>query len=231
LQLDSDLQKPFETLVIPSSARSYPLNLRKTQQILRRLPQYRSAQPTTQIDVDATIRQAIETGGLTTAAYQKAQSQQTQLFFLRDHQGSMIGFHGLGDALQTLLEQTTQPQFKPFYFYNVPRNYLFKNKTRTESVLMDSFWNDLMHPNRAVVVWSDAGAARGHYNRKRVEATEIFIKQIRKRTNRMVWLNPMPQYRWADTSAAAIAQHVPMFEAHETGLKNALVALKRNGFL
>ena len=42
----------------------------------------------------------------------------------------------------------------------------------------------------------------------------------------MAWLNPMPQERWAGTTAEAIAQQVPMFEFNRAGLEQAIGALR-----
>ena len=46
------------------------------------------------------------------------------------------------------------------------------------------------------------------------------------RSHRVVWLNPMPEDRWEDTSADYIYGMVPMYELNERGMITAIKALK-----
>jgi uncharacterized protein with von Willebrand factor type A (vWA) domain len=78
----------------------------------------------------------------------------------------------------------------------------------------------------AVVIVSDAGAARGKYDLLRLLDTVAFLKGLKSFTGRMVWLNPLPSEAWAPSSAAEIARHVPMFEMDQDGMHRAVNVLR-----
>ena len=84
-----------------------------------------------------------------------------------------------------------------------------------------------LHPTRtAVLIFSDAGAARNRYSYERVDMTRAFLNRVYQSVRYVAWLNPMPAARWANTSAAAIAGTVPMFEVSHEGLQNAISVLR-----
>lgn len=56
----------------------------------------------------------------------------------------------------------------------------------------------------AVVLISDAGAARGQYDIYRLLDTVAFVKALKTYTTKYVWLNPLPRERWRKSTAAQI---------------------------
>lgn len=83
----------------------------------------------------------------------------------------------------------------------------------------------------AVVVASDAGAARGRYDILRLLDTVAFLKALRVYTQQVVWLNPLPtvyegRKYWANSTAAQIARHVPMFPLDHAGMYQAVNVLR-----
>jgi uncharacterized protein len=81
-------------------------------------------------------------------------------------------------------------------------------------------------PDTAVVVVSDAGAARGSMDPARNLAAVAFVRALYERRQRVVWLNPMPAELWAGSSAAQLARHVPMFALDRPGLHRAVDVLR-----
>jgi hypothetical protein len=81
-------------------------------------------------------------------------------------------------------------------------------------------------PDSSVLVVSDAGAARGYRSMNRIRATTEFLVELRRRTTLIAWLNPMPQPRWASTSAQFIARLVAMFQMDPDGFGNAVDVLR-----
>ena len=77
-----------------------------------------------------------------------------------------------------------------------------------------------------MLIFSDAGAARGGYSEERYELTKKFLAQIKQRVRYIAWLNPMPRKRWANTTAADITRLVPMFEVSRRGLQDAIGVLR-----
>jgi uncharacterized protein with von Willebrand factor type A (vWA) domain len=78
----------------------------------------------------------------------------------------------------------------------------------------------------AVVVCSDAGAARGQYDLERVLDTVAFLKALRLHTPYVVWLNPLPSPYWTGSTAAQLARHVPMFPLDRAGMHLAVQVLR-----
>jgi uncharacterized protein len=78
----------------------------------------------------------------------------------------------------------------------------------------------------AVVVVSDAGAARGSYRVSRLLDTIAFMKALRTYTPHYVWLNPLSKRYWSNSTAAQIARHVPMFALDRAGIQQAVNVLR-----
>ncbi len=77
---------------------------------------------------------------------------------------------------------------------------------------------------------SDAGAARGNYDEKRLANTRAFLKTLNTYTYLYAWLNPMPLKRWAATTAEDITRIVPMFPLDREGLNDAINILRGQPF-
>jgi len=78
----------------------------------------------------------------------------------------------------------------------------------------------------AGVIISDAGAARGNYDRLRLLDSVAFLKALRLRTASYVWLNPVPTSDWPFTTAAQLARHAPMFSLDRQGIHRAVNVLR-----
>ena len=89
----------------------------------------------------------------------------------------------------------------------------------------------------AVIILSDAGAGRGHYNVPRLFDTLSFVRALRLHTARYVWLNPALRSRWKpsasgsgqnvrNTTATQLARHLPMFPLTRPGMQAAVEVLR-----
>lgn len=78
----------------------------------------------------------------------------------------------------------------------------------------------------AVVIISDAGAARGRYDLLRLLDTVAFLKGAKEWARGLVWLNPLPVTAWPGSTAAELARHVPMFPMDQAGLYRAVNVLR-----
>jgi uncharacterized protein with von Willebrand factor type A (vWA) domain len=74
-----------------------------------------------------------------------------------------------------------------------------------------------------VLIFSDAGAARGGYSEERYELTKEFLTKLKQKVRYIAWLNPMPHSRWNKTTAGEIARLLPMFEVSRPGVQDAIV--------
>lgn len=78
----------------------------------------------------------------------------------------------------------------------------------------------------AVVIISDGGAARRHYDIHRLLDTVAFLKALRLSTASYVWLNPLPRRYWRNTTATQIARYIPMFPLDRDGMHGAINVLR-----
>ncbi|MCP4344421.1 MAG: hypothetical protein GY795_02720 [Desulfobacterales bacterium] len=108
------------------------------------------------------------------------------------------------------------------------KGVLFKDKQLSNSVDIDKVLNKYECAS-AVVLISDAGAARGKYDIHRLLNTIAFLKGVREYSKRIVWLNPLPENYWKksikvnnNNTATHISRHVPMFSLDRAGIYKAI---------
>jgi uncharacterized protein len=80
-------------------------------------------------------------------------------------------------------------------------------------------------PATAILVISDAGAARRQFDIVRLLDTVALVKALRAGGG-VAWLNPTPPDWWPRTTAGQLARYVPMFEFSRRGLGQAVDALR-----
>ena len=149
----------------------------------------------------------------------------------------MIAFETLNELLVETLQaafphsKSEKSKVTRYYFYNVPQDHVYKNASHTKYITLQELLR--LHQNQrvAIVIISDAGAARGSNSDARVRATIRALFQLKKMTRKIVWLNPMPRTpsthnRWSNTSAARIANFVQMFDTSLHDLQQAALFIK-----
>ena len=78
----------------------------------------------------------------------------------------------------------------------------------------------------AIIMISDAGAARGNYDMMRLLNTIAFLKALKMYTSQIVWLNPVQREDWKYGTAREIKRYVPMFEMDRFGFYQAVDVLR-----
>ena len=78
----------------------------------------------------------------------------------------------------------------------------------------------------AITIISDAGAARGRYDFRRLFSTVAFLKALKLCTNQFVWLNPVQREDWKYGTAKQIQRYIPMFEMNREGFSLAVDVLR-----
>ena len=81
-------------------------------------------------------------------------------------------------------------------------------------------------PGTAVVIVSDAGAARQSLDTPRLLNSVALIKSLRSVTGALAWLNPVAPEKWNGTTAEQVARHVPMFPLTKIGLNQTVDVLR-----
>ncbi|BAI89276.1 CoxE [Arthrospira platensis NCB002] len=206
-----------------------PLTKRKMKQTWRYLRRPIREGPLVELDVTATIEKIIRDGFFLEPVLVPQRRNRVELVLLLDVDGSMVAFHLLGDRLkETATRGGKLGASRVYYFHNCPVDYVYGKPGYSEAVRVEEMLRGLS-PNRAcLLIFSDAGAARGGYSEDRLQLTERFLGQCQQHLRYLVWVNPVPRERWAMSTAGEIGKLIPMFECDRLGLQNAVKVLRGN---
>ncbi|HHH50700.1 MAG TPA: hypothetical protein ENK52_06955 [Saprospiraceae bacterium] len=198
-----------------------PVHPRRIQQSMRSLRIMQSGKGKTDIDWAATIERISRQGYLDTLQFKRIPIISTDANVLIDIGGSMIAFRQLTKEIIQAVQRGKKQQSKVFYFRNCPVKFLYKDKDLTQAIPL----NDFKRKNKIpLFIISDAGAARGRYDKERIKLTKKFLNGFNP--SEVVWLNPMPRNRWPLSSASYIEQMVNMFEINNREFGNAVRVFK-----
>ncbi|MEH2361429.1 hypothetical protein [Nostoc sp.] len=204
-----------------------PVTERQMKQIWRYLRQPVREGRKIELDVAATINQIGSQGLLLEPVFIPRRVNKSELLLLIDQDGSMVPFHSLSRRLaETAFRGGRLGKSGIYYFHNCPIKYLYHDPHHQQAELVSNIVTHACSNRTAVLIFSDAGAVRGRYSEERYELTQQFIAQMKQRVRYIAWLNPMPRKRWLGTTAAEIADFVPMFEVNRQGLQDAIAVLR-----
>lgn len=205
----------------------YPLSRRDMRYAWRYLRRVVADGPCDVLDVAATVEQVARQGFYLAPVLRRRERNHAHLVLMFDHLGSMIPFHHyLRGLAETAQNESGLGRVEVYYFQNVPGDALYtdallqKEQTPIAEVLAS------LDETSAVLVVSDAGAARHHNELERILASLEFLDLLRGKTRHVAWLNPMPETRWRGNSAESLARHVPMFPMNQDGLSQAVDSLR-----
>lgn len=209
------------------STEYFPVTERQMKQIWRYLRRPVREGAATELDVEATVNQIGCQGLLLHPVLVAPRVNRAEMLLLIDQDGSMVPFHALSRRLaQTALRGGRLGKAGIYYFHNCPIDYLYRDPYHQEAVLVSDIVNHVCSERTAVLIFSDAGAARGGLNEERYDLTKEFLGKLKQRVRYIAWLNPMPKKRWFGTTADEIARLVPMFEVSRRGLQDAIGVLR-----
>ena len=204
-----------------------PVTQRQLKQSWRYLRQLVREGIATELDIEATTHQIAQCGMLLEPVVVPPRQNRTELLLLVDQDGSMVAFRSLAERLtETAARGGRLGKMGIFYFRNCPIDSLYRDPLHLDAEPVADVLAQLRRDRTVVLIFSDGGAARGGFSRDRVTATTEFLAKLQSQVRRVVWLTPMPQSRWAGTTAAEIARSVPMFEATRQGLEGAIGTLR-----
>lgn len=209
-----------------------PYKKRDIAQVWRSFDQTQTRVPSDRIDIAATLEKKCRLGFLTQLEYHTQKQGKAHLITLIEHKGGIVAFKHFAWAIAQSATQFADIQNEVYFFHHAPhflpdaQDYcLYRNEQETEyHTLSEALQAFTQAP--PVLIISDAGATSNAIDPKRITQTELFLGRLNQLSHKVAWLNPMPQDRWQDTSAAIIQQLVPSFEANLLGLKKALNILK-----
>lgn len=205
----------------------FPVNARQMKQIWRYLRRPVRQGSQTELDVEATVNQIGHQGLLLEPVLRPIRVNRAEMLLLIDQDGSMVPFGALSlRVAETAIRGGRLGKAGIYYFHNCPLDYLYHDPNLLEAELVSDVVTHVCSDRTAVLILSDAGAARGGYSEERYELTKEFLAQLKQRVRYIAWLNPMPRSRWNKTTAGEIASLVPMFEVSRRGLQDAIGVLR-----
>lgn len=183
------------------------------------------------LDVDATVERVAQQGFFLAPVYRRRERNHAHLLLLVDQGGSMVPMHRFSrDLIETAQPEHSGLEYMDvLYFQNVPGEYLYADPHLTKSVSRTEMFAHC-GSDTSVLIVSDAGAARGHRSLKRIQATTETLFHLKRYTNLIAWLNPMPQERWPGSSAQIIAHLIPMYQMDLDGFNNAIDVVRGQPF-
>jgi uncharacterized protein len=209
------------------STEYFPVTERQMKQTWRYLRRPVREGTATELDVEATVNQIGRQGLLLEPVLLPRRVNRAEMLLLIDQDGSMMPFHALSRRLaETALRGGRLGSAGIYYFHNCPIDYLYRDSYHQEAALVNDIVTNVCSERMAVLIFSDAGAARGGLNEERYDLTKEFLHKLKQRVRYIAWLNPMPEKRWFGTTAGEIACLVPMFEFSRRGLQDAIGVLR-----
>lgn len=208
-----------------------PINMREIELTWRHLKASSNTPIQTElIDVRETVNEISKNGFVINPKYQLKNQKKKNLITFIDHRGSMIAYNYLNNAFLETISLQTGIKNSVFYYTDTPKYYrnnkaksemyVYKNQAHSDHLSIKSIFHNYI--DIPILIISDAGAATNNISNNRLLLSEKFIKLLYRFSRRIVWLNPLPQDRWINTSADIICELVDMFEANEEGLRNAM---------
>lgn len=226
VQASSHSYERLSTRYIPFDE-YFPVTRRQMKQSWRYLRRPARDGAPVELDVEATVNEIGRAGIFLEPVLVPARINRAEILLLFDHSGSMVPFHILSNRLmETVQRGGRMGKVNIYYFHNCPKEYLYRDPAHWEAESIKEILNRRYSQGTGILVFSDAGAARGGFNQKRADLTEAFLKQFKGRFRYIAWLNPMPRSRWFGTTAENIMHHVPMFDLSRQGLDSAISVLR-----
>ena len=219
------------------------LDTRQFQVALRHLRQYSGLVdlPPTEFDVDGTIRDTADSGGMLKVRYKRPRQNTVKVALLIDSGGSMDYYSRLCSALFQAVSKSRHFQdLRVYYFHNCPYGRLYNAPTlmSRDSVPTDWVLSNLPGDYKLILV-GDAQMAPyelmgGYYGRsERADGPQCgmdWLRLLKGRFRHTVWLNPSRRPDWGaywSQTYDTIANEFPMFpltvDGLEEGMKKLLV--------
>jgi formylglycine-generating enzyme required for sulfatase activity/uncharacterized protein with von Willebrand factor type A (vWA) domain len=190
----------------------FPVTRRQMRQAWRKLRQPLREGTPTELDISATVKRISQQGFLLEPVLIPNRVNQIQPLLLIDRSNSMIPFAPLAEQLMTTAQKEWRlGETKTYYFRNVPQDFLYSDSDLLQKQPLSEIIPHLHQNHTVVLIFSDGGAARGGFNRNRVDLTKEFLSQIRPVVKNVGWVNPVPVNRWSGTTANLVAKLVSMY--------------------
>jgi hypothetical protein len=216
------------------------LDTRQFQVALRKLRQYSGLVdlPPTQFDVDSTIQDTAQNGGVLKVRYKRPRENTVKVLLLMDSGGSMDYYAQLCSALfQAVSKSGHFKDLKVYYFHNCVYSRLYHDPTLTSRNSTPTDWvlYNLSGEYKTIFV-GDAQMAPyelggDYYGGGREDGPKTgldWLRRFRAKYQSAIWLNPSPRPQWGPywtQTYDEIARVFPMFPLTVEGLEEGMKKL------
>lgn len=211
------------------------LDIRQFQMAFRKLRQYSSrvTGQATELDVDETVDETCEHGGMLRVVYRKPRKNTVKLLLLIDSDGSMMPHSQLCNRLfQAASKSNHFKDLKVYYFHNCIYDHLYTSPRcrREEWVATDWVLRNLDSEYKVIFVGDAAMAPFELYRRGGNNVIGLFneepgidwLGKFKRRYKRQIWLNPVAEKYWENMYGRETVEEIgklfPMFELTLSGL-------------
>ncbi len=218
------------------------LDTRQFQVALRHLRQYSGLVdlPPTEFDVDGTIRDTADSGGMLKVRYKRPRQNTVKVALLIDSGGSMEYYSRLCSALFQAVSKSRHFQdLKVYYFHNCPYSRLYTEPELHLRTHVETQWVlSNLSPEYKIIFVGDAQMApyeltggrrySGPGDDPLYRSGLGWLELFRSRFSRIVWLNPSPRPDWGPywtQTYDMIAELFPMFPLTVDGLEESMKKL------
>lgn len=158
----------------------------------------------TELDVLATVERIGREGLFSDVVTRPISQKKAELLLLVDDSNAMLPFTPVIEPLiQLVLNRRISPALI-YRFNQYPSNYLYQWQYPLRGVPLGKVLGRLHQQRTVVIILSEAGAASPLYHQERAIGTGKFLERLLPCVREILWLNPLPQSRWVDTTAETI---------------------------
>ena len=218
------------------------LDTRQFQVALRHLRQYSGLVdlPPTEFDVDGTIRDTADSGGMLKVRYKRPRQNTVKVALFIDSGGSMDYYSRLCSALFQAVSKSRHFQdLRVYYFHNCPYARLYTEPTMDPFQRLETQWVlSNLSPEYKIIFVGDAQMApyeltggrryNGPGDDPLYRSGLGWLELIQTRFPRCIWLNPSPRPDWGPywtQTYDVIAGMFPMFPLTVDGLEEGMKKL------
>ncbi|MDD6310944.1 MAG: VWA domain-containing protein [Firmicutes bacterium] len=218
------------------------MDIRQFQMAFRKLRQYSTRIDTAEkeLDVEKTIDETCDNGGLLTLAYDKPRKNTVKVLLLIDSDGSMMAYSRLCNRLfQAVRKSNHFKDLQIYYFHNAVYNRLYTTpRCRYADSVETNFVFNKLDAEYKVIFVGDAAMAPSELFRRggnisygvwNEETGMEWFEKIKRRFKKQIWLNPIPERSWQYTYGSRTIMEIgnvfPMFELSLSGLEAGIKKL------
>lgn len=213
-----------------SDSKHLPFTQRSVEHGWRKLKGKTNKIPTQKIDIKANIKYKSEKKYVDKIIFQMDGISSQHVIWLTDHGGSMTPFEQWDEQLFLLLKKIpNKAKIERYYFHDCPLEkemergkidfILFKDKIYTEPKYFSKIQKGC-NKDTIIIIFSDGGAAHKKNDPSRVKTFFSFNKLLTRKTNRIIWFNPVIDLE--GTSASFMTYFIETFLPTNKEIKNAI---------